>query len=57
MKLYVLSDLHADHTAFTPDPAAIEACDLVILAGDIHAGGFVPIWAREKFGLLEKTSV
>lgn len=51
MKLYVLSDLHAEHTAFTPDPAALAACDLVILAGDIHDGEFVPTWARDKFGV------
>lgn len=50
MRLYVLSDLHAEHAAFTPDPAALDACDLVVLAGDIHDGEYVPTWAREKFG-------
>ena len=50
MKLYVLSDIHAEFTAFTPDPKALQAADVVVLAGDIHDGEFVPTWARETFG-------
>lgn len=50
MNLYVLSDVHAEHSAFSPDPAAMEAADVVVLAGDIHDGEFLPFWARSKFG-------
>ena len=27
MKLLVLSDLHAEHSPFVPDPEAVAACD------------------------------
>jgi len=50
MRLYVLSDLHAEFAAFQPDPEALAAADVVVLAGDIHDGEFVPTWARKKFG-------
>ena len=50
MKLYVLSDLHAESAAFLADPAALEEADVVVLAGDIHCGEYTPFWARKTFG-------
>lgn len=50
MRIYVLSDLHAERSAFTPDPSALQAADVVVLAGDINYGESTPFWAREKFG-------
>lgn len=50
MKLYILSDLHCEFYAFEPDPEALRAADVVVLAGDIHDGEFMPTWAREQFG-------
>lgn len=50
MNLYVLSDLHAEFVDFTPDRAALEAADVVVLAGDIHDGETATDWIRSKFG-------
>lgn len=49
MKLLILSDLHIEHSPFTPDKEATAAADVVVLAGDIHAGDLVAAWARETF--------
>ena len=49
MKLLVLSDLHAEHSPFVPDPAVVAAADIVVLAGDIHAGSQVAAWSRQTF--------
>lgn len=49
MKLLVLSDLHLEFRSFVPDLAAIRACDVVVLAGDIHLGGQAIRWAAETF--------
>ena len=38
MKLHVLSDLHLELFGFQPDPAAVAAADVIVLAGDIHKG-------------------
>jgi len=46
MKVYILSDIHAEFAPF--NPPAIDA-DVVILAGDIHVGNKGITWAREKF--------
>ena len=50
MNLYVLSDLHAERAPFTPDPEALRAADVVVLAGDINYGESTPFWARKQFG-------
>ena len=50
MKLLVLSDLHAEHSPFVPDPEAVATCDVVVLAGDIHTGSQVAPWSRKTFG-------
>ena len=50
MRLYILSDLHAEFAPFIPDPAALAAADVVVLAGDIHDGEATPQWARATFG-------
>lgn len=42
MKLYVLSDLHAESAVFRPDAEALRAADVVVLAGDIHNGEYTP---------------
>lgn len=49
MRLYILSDLHAEFAPFIPDPAALAAADVVVLAGDIHGGEYTPVWARKTF--------
>lgn len=49
MKLLVLSDLHVEFSPFTPDVAATNAADVVVLAGDIHRGSQVIPWARTTF--------
>ena len=49
MKLYVVSDLHLECKPFTPDPVAVEAADVVVLAGDIHPGPDGIVWARKTF--------
>lgn len=47
MKLYILSDIHAEFEPF--NPPVVDA-DVVILAGDIHVGNKGIAWARERFG-------
>lgn len=47
MKVYVLSDLHAEFEAFVPP--ALEA-DLVVLAGDINKKTRGVEWANDTFG-------
>ena len=49
MKLLVLSDLHLEFAAFAPDPAAVAAADVVVLAGDIHQGSQGIEWGRRAF--------
>jgi hypothetical protein len=46
MRIRVLSDLHLEVSPFDPPPVA---CDLVVLAGDIHPGPEGVRWAREVF--------
>ena len=46
MKIRVLSDLHLEFFDWTPPP--VEA-DVVVLAGDIHAGVLGIAWARRQF--------
>jgi len=48
-KLLVLSDLHVEFAPFAPDPAAVEAADVVVLAGDISNGVKGIAWARQTF--------
>ena len=50
MKLYVLSDLHVEFSLFTPNPDAVRAADVIILAGDIYLGVRGVAWARKTFG-------
>ena len=49
MKLLIYSDLHLENSAFEPDPDAVRAADVVVLAGDIHPGSDGVIWARQTF--------
>lgn len=49
MKILVLSDLHLEYCAFTPNADAVRACDVVVLAGDIHSGVYGILWARQAF--------
>ena len=49
MKLYVLSDLHVEFRPFTPNPVAVAAADVVVLAGDIYPGVEGIVWARKSF--------
>jgi Icc-related predicted phosphoesterase len=49
VKLLVLSDLHVEFAAFEPDPVAVAAADVVVLAGDIHRGTQGLAWARSAF--------
>lgn len=49
MKILVLSDLHIEFAPFEPDPAAVEAADLIVLAGDISIGTQGIPWARKTF--------
>jgi predicted phosphodiesterase len=46
LRMRVLSDLHLEFAAM--EPAAV-ACDLVVLAGDIHQGIDGLAWARRSF--------
>jgi hypothetical protein len=49
MKLLIYSDLHLESSAFVPDPKAVQAADVVVLAGDIHPGVHGVTWARQCF--------
>jgi Icc-related predicted phosphoesterase len=49
MKLLVLSDLHVEFAPFVPEPAAVAAADVVVLAGDISTGVKGIAWARQAF--------
>lgn len=49
MKLHILSDLHKELFKFDPDPAAVAAADVIVLAGDIHKGTRAIPWARAAF--------
>ena len=49
MKLHILSDLHLELFKFEPDPAAVAAADVIVLAGDIHKGTKAIPWARQAF--------
>jgi predicted phosphodiesterase len=46
MKLHVLSDLHIEQSSYKPQHPA---CDVVVLAGDIHKGGMAPFWAQQNY--------
>ena len=49
MKLYVLSDLHLEFAGFTADHEAVDAADVIVLAGDIHLGVQGIAWAQWTF--------
>ena len=49
VKLLILSDLHLECADFAPAPDALRACDVVVLAGDIHPGVEGIRWARQSF--------
>jgi len=52
MKILLLSDLHlefAGNRDFVPAPAAVDACDVIVLAGDIHNGPLGIEWAARAF--------
>ena len=49
MKLHVLSDLHAQFTEYKPNVEAVDAADVIVLAGDFHQGAKVITWARTNF--------
>lgn len=49
MKLHILSDLHLELFKYEPDPSAVAAADVIVLAGDIHKGTQAIPWAREAF--------
>ena len=49
MKLHILSDLHLELFKFDPDPAAVAAADVIVLAGDIHKGTRAILWTRTAF--------
>ena len=51
IKLLVLSDLRLEFAPFVPDPAAVDAADVVVLAGDICNGTKAIPWARQAFGI------
>ena len=46
MNIHILSDLHLDHAAYTPEETI---ADLVILAGDIAEGDAGVLWAKASF--------
>lgn len=48
-KLLIYSDLHLEKSDFHADRAAVEAADIVVLAGDIHEGAAGVAWARNSF--------
>jgi Icc-related predicted phosphoesterase len=49
MKILALSDLHLETAAFEPEPDAVGAADVVVLAGDIHPADDGIRWARKTF--------
>ena len=49
MKIHLLSDLHLEFAAYEPDKAAVEECDVVVLAGDIDRGSRGLMRARYLF--------
>ncbi len=49
MKILVLSDLHVEFSPFVPDPVAMAAADVVVLAGDINKAAYAAAWARRTF--------
>lgn len=49
MKIHVFSDLHIEFATFVPDPAAVAAADVIVLAGDIGTGTEAIPWARKTF--------
>lgn len=49
LKLYVISDLHLEFTKWTPDPEAVAAADIIVLAGDIGIGTHGVAWAALTF--------
>ncbi|MFZ3141250.1 metallophosphoesterase [Polaromonas sp.] len=49
LNILVLSDLHLEFAPFVPDPAAVDAADVVVLAGDICNGTKAIAWARQAF--------
>lgn len=49
MKIHVISDLHLEFAPFVPDPVAVEAADVIVLAGDISTGAKGIPWARKTF--------
>lgn len=49
MRLLVLSDLHVEFSPFQPNPEVLKTVDVVVLAGDIHAGAQVAQWSRKTF--------
>ncbi len=50
MKLLVLSDLHLENGHFEPQEEAVDAAEVIILAGDIHPAPHGIEWARQTFG-------
>jgi predicted phosphodiesterase len=49
MKVHILSDLHNEFAPHHPDPVAVAAADVIVLAGDIDQGTKGLTWAREAF--------
>lgn len=49
LQLLVLSDLYLECAGFAPDLDGVRACDVVVLASDIHPGIEGLRWARASF--------
>lgn len=49
MKLHILSDLHNEFVPHQPNPEAVAAADVIVLAGDIDVSIKGLTWARETF--------
>ncbi|WP_411881253.1 metallophosphoesterase [Polaromonas sp. YR568] len=49
MKILLLSDLHVEFAPFVPDPTAVDAADVIVLAGDISTGTQGLAWANKTF--------
>lgn len=49
MKILVFSDLHLEFRDFASNAQAVQAADVVVLAGDIHPGVEGIAWARKTF--------